>query len=73
MKKILIDLDKLEHTIEQLNQFRQFMDTSWINDKTEEEKYKTTIIKQSFDVVIAYLIDTNKFIKNLKGKENENK
>ena len=49
------------------------MDTSWINDKTEEEKYKTTIIKQSFDVVIAYLIDTNKFIKNLKGKENENK
>lgn len=73
MKKILIDLDKLEHTIEQLNQFRQFMDTSWINDKTEEEKYKTTIIKQSFDVVIAYLIDINKFIKNLKGKENENK
>jgi len=72
MKKLEVDLDQLELTIEQLTELRKFMDASFTQDQTEDEVYKSKLLKQPFDITISYLIHTQSMIKKFQ-MEKENK
>ena len=72
MKHLEVDLDQLKLTIKQLKDLRRFMDESFTQDKTEEEEFKSKLVKQSFELTIAYLVHTQSMIKKFQ-KEEENK
>lgn len=72
MKQLEVDLDQLKLTIKQLTELWKFMDNSFIQNETEEEEFKSKLVKQSFELTIAYLVHTQSMIKKFQ-KEEENK
>lgn len=71
MKQLKVDLDLLELNIKQLTELRKFMDDSFTQDETEEEEFKTKLLKQSFEITIAYLVHTQSMIKKFQQEENK--
>ena len=71
MKQLEIDLDQLELNIKQLTELRKFMDDSFTKDETEDEEFKTKLLKQSFEITIAYLVHTQIMIKKFQEEENK--
>ena len=69
MKQLEVDLDQLELTIKQLKDLREFMDASFTKDETEEEVYKSKLLKQSFDITISYLVFTQSMIKKFQQEK----
>lgn len=69
MKQLEIDLDLLELNIKQLTELRKFMDDSFTQDETEEEEFKTKLLKQSFEITISYLVFTRSMIKKFQDEE----
>lgn len=71
MKQLEVDLDQLELTIKQLTELKKFMDASFIKDQTEDEVYKSKLLKQSFEITIAYLVHTQSMIKKFQQEDNK--
>ena len=72
MKQLEVDLDQLKLTIKQLKDLRRFMDESFTQDKTEKEEFKSKLVKQSFELTIAYLVHTQSMIKKFQKEEKTN-
>lgn len=71
MKQLEVDLDQLELTIKQLTELWKFMDASFTQDQTEDEVYKSKLLKQSFEITISYLVFTQSMIKKFQQEENK--
>jgi hypothetical protein len=71
MKQLEVDLDQLKLTIKQLKDLRRFMDESFTQDKTEKEEFKSKLVKQSFELTIAYLVHTQSMIKKFQEEKNK--
>ena len=71
MKQLEVDLDQLELTIKQLTELKKFMDASFTQDQTEDEVYKSKLLKQSFEITISYLVFTQSMIKEFQKEENK--
>lgn len=69
MKQLEIDLDLLELNIKQLTELRKFMEDSFTKDQTEEEEFKTKLLKQSFEITISYLVFTRSMIKKFQQEK----
>ena len=72
MKHLKVDLDQLKLNIKQLTELRKFMDNSFIQDETEEEEFKSKLLKQSFEITISYLVFTQSMIKKFQEEKETN-
>ena len=71
MKQLEVDLDQLELTIKQLKELREFMDVSFTKDETEEEEFKSKLLKQSFEITISYLVFTQSMINEFQKEKDK--
>ena len=47
------------------------MDDSFTQDETEEEEFKTKLLKQSFEITISYLVFTQSMINEFQKEKDK--